>query len=184
MREHLQDIEQFIINYTADTAEIYWLDGQTDRAIAILQPFAPGRTLELALIQAATGRYREAAVAVRQMPPANYLPCMTEAAAKLLDSAPARAASPEGLMKLGNLGFAYMHVGAPERVMEFYEDEVRGGYFQPISTTWFWHPSYDAVRKTARFKTFARDAGLVEYWRARGWPAACHPVGTNDFTCT
>jgi TolB-like protein len=183
MREHLQDIEQFIINYTADTAEIYWLDGDTDRAISILQPFAPGRTLELALIQAATGRYREAAVAVRQMPPRNYLPGMTEAAAKLLDSAPARTASPESLTKLGNLGFAYMHVGAPERVMEFYEDEVRGGYFQPISTTWFWHPSYDAVRKTARFKAFARDAGLVEYWRARGWPAACHPVGANDFTC-
>ena len=183
MREHLQDIEQFIINYTADTAEIYWLDGQTERAISILQPFAPGRTLELALIQAATGRYREAAVAVRQMPPTNYLPGMTEAAAKLLDSAPARAAAPESLTKLGNLGFAYMHVGAPERVMEFYEDEVRGGYFQPISTTWFWHPSYDAVRKTARFKAFARDAGLVEYWRARGWPAACHPVGATDFTC-
>jgi hypothetical protein len=39
------------------------------------------------------------------------------------------------------------------------------------------------VRKTARFKAFARDAGLVEYWRARGWPAPCHPVGANDFTC-
>src|SRR5258705_12823613 len=45
MREHLQDIEQFIINYTADTAEIYWLDGQTDRAIPLLQSSAPGRTL-------------------------------------------------------------------------------------------------------------------------------------------
>jgi len=120
---------------------------------------------------------------LRQMPPTNYLPGMTEAAARLLDSAPSRATSPESLMKLGNLGFAYMHVGAPERVMEFYEDEVRGGYFQPISTTWFWHPSYDSVRKTARFKAFARDAGLVEYWRARGWPAACHPVGATDFTC-
>jgi len=183
MREHLQDVEQFIINYTADTAEIYWLDGDTDRAIAILQPFAPGRTLELALIQAATGRYREAAVAVRQMPATNYLPGMTEAAARMLDSAPAQAASPESLTKLGNLGFAYMHVGAPERVMEFYEDEVRAGYFQPISTTWFWHPSYQAVRKTARFKAFARDVGLVAYWRARGWPAPCHPAGANDFTC-
>jgi TolB-like protein len=183
MREHLQDVEQFIINYTADTAEIYWLDGETDRAIAILQPFAPGRTLELALIQAATGRYREAAVAVRQIQPTNYLPGMTEAAARMLDSA-SRAVLPDSLPKLGNLGFVYMHVGAPERVMEFYEDEVRAGYFQPISTTWFWHPSYDAVRKTARFKAFARDAGLVEYWRARGWPAACHPVGADDFTCS
>src|SRR5258708_25775115 len=98
MREHLQDIEQFIINYTADTAELYWLDGDTDKAIAILQPFAPGRTLQLALIQTSTGRYREAAVAVRQMPPTNYLPGMTEAAARLLDSAPSPHPSPAGMM--------------------------------------------------------------------------------------
>jgi TolB-like protein len=183
MREHLQDVEQFITNYTADTAEIYWLDGDTDKAIAMLQPFRPGRTLELALITAATGRYREAAALVREMPATNYLPGMTEAAAKVLESAPQKAASAESLPKLGNLGFAYMHVGAPERVLEFYEDEIRGGYFQPISTTWFWHPSYAAVRKTERFKKFMRDAGLVEYWRARGWPAQCRPVGADDFTC-
>jgi len=42
MREHLQAGEQFIINYTADTAEIYWLAGDTEKAIAMLQPFRPG----------------------------------------------------------------------------------------------------------------------------------------------
>jgi Tfp pilus assembly protein PilF len=66
MREHLQALEQFIINYTADTAEIYWLDGDTEKAVAMLQPFRPGRTLELALVQAAAGRYREAAAAIRE----------------------------------------------------------------------------------------------------------------------
>src|SRR5580704_7409221 len=30
-REHLQAGEQFITNYTADTAEIYWLDGDTEK---------------------------------------------------------------------------------------------------------------------------------------------------------
>ena len=50
MREHLQAGEQFITNYTADTAEIYWLDGDTEKAVAMLQPFRPGRTLELALV--------------------------------------------------------------------------------------------------------------------------------------
>jgi TolB-like protein len=48
MREHLQKGEPFITNYTADTAEIYWLDGATEKAVAMLQPFRPGRTLELA----------------------------------------------------------------------------------------------------------------------------------------
>jgi TolB-like protein len=183
MREHLQAIEQSIVNYTADTAEIYWLDGDTPKAIEMLQPFRPGRTLELALIQASAGRYREAAAAIREMPATNYPPGMAEAAAKILDSAPAVAASPESLPRIGNLSFAYMHVGAPERVLEFYEDEIKGTYFQPISTTWFWHPSYAAVRKTDRFKRLAANLGLVEYWRARGWPAQCHPQGATDFAC-
>jgi hypothetical protein len=117
------------------------------------------------------------------MPATNYVPGMLEGAAKVLDSAPAKTASPAALPRLGNMSFAYMHVGAPERVFEFYEDEVRAGYFQPISTTWFWHPSYAAVRNTERFKKVARDLGLVDYWRARGWPAQCRPLGGTDFTC-
>ena len=183
MRDHLQAVEQSIINYTADTAEIIWLDGDTPKAVAMLEPFRPGRTLELALVQASAGRYREAAAAIREMPAANYPPGMTEAAAKILESAPAKAAAPADLPRLGNLSFAYMHVGAPERVLEFYEDEIKGGYFQPISATWFWHPTYAAVRKTERFRKVASDLGLVEYWRARGWPAQCRPAGESDFAC-
>ena len=183
MRDHLQAIEQSIINYTADTAEIIWLDGDTGKAVAMLQPFRPGRTLELALVLASAGRYGEAATAIREMPASSYPPGMTEAAAKILESAPAKAAAPADLPRLGNLSFAYMHVGAPERVLEFYQDEIRGGYFQPISTTWFWHPTYAAVRRTARFKQLARDLGLVDYWTTRGWPPQCRPAGTNDFSC-
>jgi hypothetical protein len=40
------------------------------------------------------------------------------------------------------------------------------------------------VRKTERFKAYVRKAGLVDYWRARGWPDLCRPVGTDDFVCT
>ena len=183
MRDHLQAGEQFITNYTADTAEIYWLDGDTEKAIAMLQPFRPGRTLELALIFASAGRYHEAAAALREMPASNYPSGMLEAAAKLLDSAPAKATVPGDLPRAGNLSFAYMHVGAPERVLEFYQDEVRGDYFQPISATWFWHPTYASVRTTPRFKTVARDLGLVDYWRERGWPAQCQPAAADDFVC-
>jgi adenylate cyclase len=183
MREHLQEGEPFITNYTADTAEICWLDGATGKAVTMLQPFRPGRTLELALVQAAAGRYPEAAAAIREMPATNYPPGMTEAAARILESAPAKALAPENLPRIGNLSFAYMHVGAPERVLEFYEDEIRAGYFQPISATWFWHPTYAAVRKTARFKKVVRDLGLVEYWSARGWPPQCRPTEGNDFAC-
>jgi adenylate cyclase len=183
MREHLQKGEPFITNYTADTAEIYWLDGATEKAVAMLQPFRPGRTLELALVQASAGRYREAAAAIREMPAANYPEGMTEAAAQILDAAPAKAAAPDALPRIGNMSFAYMHVGAPERVLEFYEDEISGRYFQPISATWFWHPTYAAVRKSERFKQVVRDLGLVEYWAARGWPPQCRPAGMGNFAC-
>jgi adenylate cyclase len=183
MREHLQKGEPFITNYTADTAEIYWLDGATEKAVTMLQPFRPGRTLELALVQASAGRYREAAAAIREMPAANYPAGMTEAAAKILESAPANAAAPDALPRVGNMSFVYMHVGAPQRVLEFYEDEISGNYFQPISATWFWHPTYAAVRKTERFKKAVRDLGLVEYWGARGWPAQCRQAEANDFSC-
>jgi len=183
MREHLQEGEPFITNYTADTAEIYWLDGATEKAVAMLQPFRPGRTLELALVQAAAARYPEAAAAIREMPATNYPAGMTEAAAKILESAPARSAEPRQLPRIGNLSFAYMHVGAPERVLEFYEDEIRADYFQPISATWFWHPTYAAVRRSERFKQVVRDLGLVEYWAARGWPRQCHPMGMGNFSC-
>jgi hypothetical protein len=182
MRDHLQAVEPNIVNYTADTAEIYWLAGDTEKAVQMLQPFRPGRTLELALIESAQGRYRDAASLLREMPPANWPGNMLATAAQLLDTAPSQNA-PAALPQLGSLGFAYLHVGAPERVLEYYEDEVKGGYFQPISTTWFWHPSYSAVRKTTRFKRLVRDLGLVDYWRARGWPQACQPAGTNDFAC-
>jgi adenylate cyclase len=183
MREHLQKGESFITNYTADTAEIYWLDGATDKAVAMLQPFRPGRTLELALIQASAGRYREAAAAIREMPATNYPAGMMEAAAKILESAPAKSAAPAALPRIGNLSFAYMHVGAPERVLEFYEDEISGRYFQPISATWFWHPTYAVVRQTEQFKKVVRDLGLVEYWAARGWPPQCRPMGMGNFSC-
>ena len=183
MRDHLQDVEQSIINYTADTAEIVWLDGDTEKAIAMLKPFSPGRTLELALIEASAGRYREAAAEIRFIPASNYPPGMEDAAAKLLESAPVRAAAPETLPRLGNLSFVFLHVGAPARVLEYYQDEVRGDYFQPISATWFWHPSYAPVRQTVQFKTVVRDLGFVDYWRARGWPAQCQPKGAEDFAC-
>ena len=113
---------------------------------------------------------------------ANYLPGLLEKAANLLESAPAKM-DPGSLPKLGNLGWIYLYIGAPERVFEYYEANVQAGYFQPISTTWFWHPSYAQLRKTNRFKNYMRSIGFVDVWRARGWPPLCHPVGADDFAC-
>jgi hypothetical protein len=39
------------------------------------------------------------------------------------------------------------------------------------------------LRKTERFKAYVRERGLVEYWRAKGWPEFCKPTTDDDFVC-
>jgi len=46
-----------------------------------------------------------------------------------------------------------------------------------------WSPPYGPVRKTERFESYVRKAGMVEYWKARGWPDLCRPLGASDFVC-
>ncbi len=46
-----------------------------------------------------------------------------------------------------------------------------------------WQPLFGGVRKRPGFKDIVRTMGLVDYWRASGWPAFCQPVGDADFVC-
>ena len=34
-----------------------------------------------------------------------------------------------------------------------------------------------------RVKAKLVEYGFVAYWREKGWPALCRPVGTDDFEC-
>ena len=78
----------------------------------------------------------------------------------------------------------YLYVGAPERVMDNLERRIAVGYIGGNSMGHVWHPNYAAVRKLDRFKTYVRAAGLVEYWRAKGWPEFCRPTTADDFECS
>ncbi len=110
-------------------------------------------------------------------------------AADILRTAPKTSAATQSLPRFiergSHLDFVYLYVGAPERALETYEDTIKAGQVggQGGTFAYLWHPSYAAVRKTARFKAFVRNAGMVEYWRAKGWPQFCHPVGHEDFAC-
>jgi hypothetical protein len=46
---------------------------------------------------------------------------------------------------------------------------------------WALAPTYAAVRKTERFKNYVRKAGLLEYWRAKGWLEFRHPTTGERF---
>jgi len=82
---------------------------------------------------------------------------------------------------LGSLDFVYLPVGASNRTLDFYEGTVGAGFRLGMSQ--LWHRSYAPLRKTERFKALVRANGLVDYWRARGWPDLCRPMGADDFVC-
>ena len=83
----------------------------------------------------------------------------------------------------GDLNFVYGHVGAMDRIMEYPEFLLELRALPAATIQMLWHPELSPLRKTERFKAFARKAGLVEYWRARGWPDLCRPMGADDFVC-
>jgi TolB-like protein/tetratricopeptide (TPR) repeat protein len=186
IKQKVHEFEPFIPIFTGNLAQALWLDGQTDGAITLFKQnmFRQGggnSPFELARIYASLGQYEEAADFLSM--PAPQVPQQAQdlapLAVQLLRSAPAQPASAEGLPRLRDASFIYLYIGAPERALQPYEEGGRSASDIAI----LWHPTYAAVRKTERFKKIMRDVGLVDYWRERGWPAFCGPVGSDDFKC-
>jgi hypothetical protein len=93
-----------------------------------------------------------------------------------------KAGDPSTLPALPNwLLWVYGYVGAQERLLDYPERLFQA---DAISRNYrLFTREYAPVRKTERFKTLVRNMGLVDYWRERGWPDLCKPVGANDFMC-
>jgi hypothetical protein len=130
------------------------------------------------------GRYDDAADAVLSPSINRSLfgdPRDIEEAARLIRAAPRKVSDPAALPVLHDwLGFVYGLAGAPERVLDFPDRLVAVDSFAYVA---LFQATYVPVRKTERFKAFVRNVGLVDYWKARGWPDLCKPVGANDFAC-
>jgi hypothetical protein len=136
----------------------------------------------LAEIHAAMGQYGQAADELLKGSRTDVPPATVETAARLLRAAPTPAPR-QGIPDLGPLSFVFAYVGAPERALEPYERDADAQMSVPIIDVELWGPRFRPVRNTERFKALVRKWGLVDYWRAKGWPEFCHPVGTNDFAC-
>ena len=67
--------------------------------------------------------------------------------------------------------------------MEYAEHLVRLKFTSSTQFTVYWAPEYASLRKTQRFKAVVRAWGFPNYWRERGWPDLCRPIGTDDFEC-
>jgi TolB-like protein len=186
MKQQVHVLEPYAGIYSGNFAQALWQDGQTDAAIALskenLNVEGAGTNITLAYIYASFGRYEDAAALADQALtlPRNqpFREQITEFA-RLMRSAPAKAAAPEKLPRLGNLSFVYLFIGAPERALEPMEEGAQT--FNDLSL--LWTPPYKPVRTMERFKKIIRDAGLITYWRERGWPQWCHPTTGDDFAC-
>jgi TolB-like protein len=165
-----------------------YVNGRNQASIATLEettddtPARFFRNVYLANVYAAVGRFEDAAdalLAVRGEPQVS--PEAVEVAARLIRVAPAVVESPESLPAFGDVSFVYSYVGAADRRLESLERNQRLGNSATLQN--FWSPQDGATRKTERFKTVIRQWGLVDYWRERGWPDLCRPIGDDDFIC-
>ena len=159
-----------------------WIDGRNDEAIAFLKaiPPTPPTNDTLAQIHASMGRYNDAAEVMEARAPNKD---RVAEAVRLLRAAPAKVVSPPTNVSKGRTGWVYLYLGNPDRALDHIEVPIDAGMLGgPISPV-LWAPAYAPVRKLPRFKALMRKAGLVDYWRERGWPDICHPVGNDDFAC-
>ena len=188
LREKLRTLEPFAPQINYITASIMLIGGQGTAAIPILKelPVALARHTALAHAYASQGRYGEAADTLLAIRGEDQRFGPVEDAAQLIRSAPTKVKAPEALPALDNqLSFVYLYVGAPDRVLD-YQERLIAEYNVLFSqqVRYLWSPDFAPVRKTERFKALMRAAKYVDYWRARGWPDLCRPVGADDFVCT
>ena len=186
IKRRLNELEPYVPLYVGNLGEALWIDGQNDAAIAVLKDNlgrqGAGAAFGLVRIYASLVRYGEAAdqlFTYTQGGTGDFRD-IASVGAQLLRSAPAKVDAPEKLRRLSMASFIYLYVGAPERALESYEEGISTGSDVGL----LWHPTYAPVRKTERFKKIIRELGLVNYWRERGWPELCRPVGADDFACS
>ena len=185
-RERLQAQEPFVPVFNLAHGMIYWENGRADEAIALFksQPAAALSRILLAQAYASVARYSEAADALREIPAGTPPAVVVEEAVRVLRAAPSKAAAPQPAVSNGELGFVYVYAGAPDRVLEWYEHMADAGTpAVGFNNSLIWAPAYAAVHKTERFKAYVQKIGLVDYWRAKGWPDLCHPTTGDDFEC-
>ncbi|MGE4063253.1 MAG: hypothetical protein AB7E79_07775 [Rhodospirillaceae bacterium] len=189
LRAQLMALEPLVPRYNRDFGRLLLSEGQTEAALAVFQALPPDfneRAALLAQVYASTGKYEQAADVLLSAPAGAFTAGAAEAGARLLKAAPKTVLSQELPDLPRSLSFIYVHVGATDRYVEAslraLERQVDAGYRIGFGVVLL-DAALGNVHATARFKGLAQKAGLVEYWRARGWPDFCRPIGADDFEC-
>jgi TolB-like protein len=189
-RMRLQELDSVTPGFNLVTADVMQINGRRDDAIRLLEKIpADGtqsyfRNVFLARAYAADSRFEDAANTLLQIKGNQVSRKSVEDAANLL-----RAGSKQGIPAAqlpelqGELNFVYLYVGAADRVLDNPRRYVKQRNMATAGMRALWLPEYAPLRKTEAFKTLVKDANLVQYWLARGWPDLCHPQGADDFVC-
>jgi Tfp pilus assembly protein PilF len=188
LSNQLRELEPDNPPYNINTARALQRDGQDEAAIAILETtdspdqfFHQIRMTTLSRAFAELGRYEDAAQTLNGMRTNILNQDSVNAAADLLRQASDAPPATTDLPALPRfLDFVYVHVGVSERVMEKYERDLavqEHGEFED------WSPAFSGLRRSAVFKNYARESGLLEYWRQTEFADLCRPVGEDDFEC-
>ncbi len=189
LREELQRVEPFVPIFNSVSAQIRLANGDKT-AIRILEASSQAGSVgtlwthgPLAEAYAAEGRYADAAdtlLAIEESPLASRRDI--QEGARLLRQAPLQA-KPESLPDWNEfMSWIYLYVGDPDRSLAFVDRRLDIGLIDMFYNLWF--PEYAPLRKTEHFKTLMRRMGIVDYWKARGWPPFCHPTTGDDFECS
>jgi hypothetical protein len=187
MRKKLQELEPLVTVYSAFNIASAWVTGDAQRALKLMKssmvpvpPEHPFFARQYGLIYASQGKFREASAAVLRAR-ATYNPHMVEAASELLLAAGSgtKSIAPD----LGFFSIFHVYSKTPERALEYFENNLKSGFWAATEPLQFWHPSkeFAALRRTPRFRTMVRETQLADLWQARGRPDLCQGTNAEDF---
>ncbi|MGE4063251.1 MAG: hypothetical protein AB7E79_07765 [Rhodospirillaceae bacterium] len=188
IREELRRLEPFVPIYNALLGTLFTATGQYSTAIDLFNgipstgPINFIRNHELAAALAHSKRFDEAANVLLSIEERPNLPrASIEAAARVVRAGLHPLKDPGDVPH--QFGWIYAFSGAPEKILDQAEREIAIPGAPKTAFSHVWYPAFADLRKTSRFKKVMREAKLVDFWRARGWPDLCRPVGADDFEC-
>jgi TolB-like protein/Flp pilus assembly protein TadD len=186
-------LEPLIGLYNRQRAETLLTNGMLEAGLNELQRLdglnGQGRPAVLWLWAALAeqGRFADAADALVRGGPSPrtsgpFAQPLIDAAAQVMQAAANKTEPPTQLPAFySELFFAYAYTPMAERMLEWPAISMKKGVYDPLRFVWW--PTPSSVRKTDQFKKLVHNAGLVEYWKARGWPDLCHATTGDDFEC-
>ena len=180
-----QALDPLSLGPTTAVGVVLLAQNQPKAAVELLEAHPDRRLVGFALLAhayAANGQFEKAADLIagnKGGPVYRNDPKGFDAAEALMRSLAAKKPPPK-LYPNPDYNWIFAYSDQPEQLMSGPERHLQVGL---LGFELVFDVSLAPVRKTERFKKFLRDAGLVNYWRARGWPDVCHPVGTDDFAC-